>query len=178
MPNSFEYIRKLCNTTVKLWVFCINHTYVISILSIDAMHGKHMLIHKITKRKTKRLIFILSWMKTVTWWRHQVETVNSPHKIHWRRASMFSLICVWINGWVNNREAGDLRCYRAHYDFIVMNITIVWQWHPVCIIEWRYIALYRWVTSRFIFPIISTNLSIVKAKALHFLAIFNELRYK
>ena len=33
---------------------------------------------------------------------------------------MFSLICVWINGWVNNREAGDLRRYRAHCDVIVM----------------------------------------------------------
>ena len=33
---------------------------------------------------------------------------------------MFSLICVWINDWVNNREAGDLRRYRAHYDVIVM----------------------------------------------------------
>ena len=33
---------------------------------------------------------------------------------------MFSLICIWINGWVNNREAGDLRSYRAHYDVIVM----------------------------------------------------------
>ena len=29
-------------------------------------------------------------------------------------------ICAWINGWVNNREAGDLRCHRAHYDVIVM----------------------------------------------------------
>ena len=29
------------------------------------------------------------------------------------------LICVWINGWVNNREAGDLRRYRAHYAVIV-----------------------------------------------------------
>ena len=35
-------------------------------------------------------------------------------------ALMFSLICVWINDWVNNREAGDLRRYRAHYDVIVM----------------------------------------------------------
>ena len=33
---------------------------------------------------------------------------------------MFPLICVWINGWENNREAGDLRRYRAHYDVIVM----------------------------------------------------------
>ena len=46
--------------------------------------------------------------------------VNSPHKGQWRRALMFSLICAWINGWVNNREAGDLRHYRAHYDVSVM----------------------------------------------------------
>ena len=26
---------------------------------------------------------------------------------------MFSLICAWINGWVNNRKAGDLRRHRA-----------------------------------------------------------------
>ena len=33
---------------------------------------------------------------------------------------MFSLICVWINGWVNSRKAGDLRHYRGHYDVSVM----------------------------------------------------------
>ena len=52
--------------------------------------------------------------------------VNSPHKGQWRGALMFSLISVWIYGWVNNREAGDLRRYRAHYDVTVMiveNIT-------------------------------------------------------
>ena len=27
----------------------------------------------------------------------------------------------WINGWVNNREAGDLRRHWAYYDVIVMN---------------------------------------------------------
>ena len=46
--------------------------------------------------------------------------VNSPHKGQWRRTLMFSLICVWINGWVNNHEAGDLRRHRSHYDVIVM----------------------------------------------------------
>ena len=70
----------------------------------------------------------------LSWWRHQMETfsallaicagiqrfpVNSLHKGQWRGALMFSLICVWINGWENNREAGDLRRYRAHYDVIV-----------------------------------------------------------
>ena len=46
--------------------------------------------------------------------------VNSPHKGQWRGALMFSLICARINGWVNTREAGDLRRYRPHYDVIVM----------------------------------------------------------
>ena len=49
-------------------------------------------------------------------------SVNSPHKGQCRVALMFSLICTWINGWVNNREAGDLRRHRSHYDFIVMQI--------------------------------------------------------
>ena len=46
--------------------------------------------------------------------------VNSPHKGQLRGALMFSFNCVWINGWVNNHEAGDLRCYRSHYDVTVM----------------------------------------------------------
>ena len=71
------------------------------------------------------------------WWRHQMETfsallaiwagnspVNSPHKGQWRGALIFSLICAWINGWVNNREAGDLRRHRAHYDVTVMPLNV------------------------------------------------------
>ena len=50
--------------------------------------------------------------------------VNSPHKGQWRGALMFSLICVRINGWVNNRYAGDLRRHQVHYDVIV---TITYQ---------------------------------------------------
>ena len=67
------------------------------------------------------------------WWRHEMETHsallaicagNSQHKGQWRRALMFSLICVWIKGWVNNREAGDLRRHRSHYDVIVMQCFV------------------------------------------------------
>ena len=69
------------------------------------------------------------------WWRHQMEIfsallaicagnspvpVNSPHKGQWRGALMFTLICVRINGWVNNRETDDLRRNRGHYGVIVM----------------------------------------------------------
>ena len=34
-------------------------------------------------------------------------------------------ICVWINGWVNNRKVGDLRRHRGHYDVTVMFFSIV-----------------------------------------------------
>ena len=72
-----------------------------------------------------------------TWWRHQMETFssllaicagNSPvagESPPWCGAfqMMFPLMCVWINGWVNNGEAGDLRRYRAHYDVTVMTYS-------------------------------------------------------
>ena len=46
--------------------------------------------------------------------------VNSPHKSQWRGALVLYLIYAWMNGWVNNREADDLRRHRAHYDVIVI----------------------------------------------------------
>ena len=57
--------------------------------------------------------------------------VNPPHKGQWRGALMFSLICVWINGWVNSREAGNLRRYRAHFDVTEMHVTTIFT----CIIR-------------------------------------------
>ena len=53
--------------------------------------------------------------------------VNSPHKGQWREALMFSLICAWLNGWVNNHGAGDLRRHRSHYDVIVMINREMWS---------------------------------------------------
>ena len=48
---------------------------------------------------------------------------KSPHKGQWRGALMFSLTCDWTNGWVNNKEAGDLRRHRAQYGVTVMAIV-------------------------------------------------------
>ena len=42
------------------------------------------------------------------------------HKRQRRVALMFSLICAWINLCINNRDAGDLRRNRAHYDVTEM----------------------------------------------------------
>ena len=53
-------------------------------------------------------------------WGSRWPLVNSLHKGQWRRALMFSLISAWLNGRVNNHEAGDLRCHCTHYDIVVM----------------------------------------------------------
>ena len=42
---------------------------------------------------------------------------NSPVTVE-----MFSLICAWINGWINNIKVGDSRGHRAHYDVTVMPV--------------------------------------------------------
>ena len=102
------------------------------------------LVVKISSKWWLEFLFQVNWCRGhflarpwrwESWWRHQMETfsallalcerihrgpVNSPHKGQWREALMFSLICAWINGWVNNGETGDLRRYRDHYDVIVM----------------------------------------------------------
>ena len=55
--------------------------------------------------------------------------VNSPHKGQWRGALMFSLIFVWINDWVNSREAGDLRRHLDRYDVSVMYWSMYLQFY-------------------------------------------------
>ena len=71
----------------------------------------------------------------LSWWRHQMEIFStllalcagkSPVTGEFRtqrpvtRSFEVSLICAWINGLVNNRETGDLRPHRAHYDVILI----------------------------------------------------------
>ena len=58
-----------------------------------------------------------------------------PHIFQWRGALMFSFRCVWINDWVNNREAGDLRRHRGHHDVNVMfysnrDLPLAWSASP------------------------------------------------
>ena len=67
---------------------------------------------------------IIKWKHFLRYWPcvwgiHR-SLVNSLHKGKWCWALMFSLICAWINGWGNSREAGDLRHHHAHYDVSVM----------------------------------------------------------
>ena len=123
---------------MELRLSCINpsiYTQSCRDTSTQTQTHKHMDIDTHRNTNTQRPV-LLQWRhRRLTWWRHQMETfsallaicagnspvpVNPPHKGQCRGALMFSLIYAWINGWVNNREAGDLRRHRAHYDVIVM----------------------------------------------------------
>ena len=63
---------------------------------------------------------VIKWKPFPCYWPFVREihrlSVDSSRKSQWRMALMFTLICAWSNGWANNRDAGDLRQHRAHYD--------------------------------------------------------------
>ena len=99
--------------------------------------GEHSL--HISWRSTHPHIYISYFQDDVMKWKYvprywpfvrgiHRSLVNSPYKGQCRRALMFSLICAWPNGWVNNQYADDLRRYRAHYDVTVIWCRIVIQW--------------------------------------------------
>ena len=65
------------------------------------------------------------------WWRHQMETFSAllafcegitgglPSQRPVSRSFDVFFISAWKNGWVNNRDASDLRHHRAHYDVMI-----------------------------------------------------------
>ena len=85
------------------------------------------LLHYGATMKLKTYDDVIKWKHFPRYWPfvqgiHR-SPVNSPHKGQWRGALVFSLIAAWIDGWVNNREAGDLRRYRAYYEVTVMCLS-------------------------------------------------------
>ena len=83
---------------------------------------------------------VIKWKHFPRYWPTVRGIHRSPHKGQWHGALMFSFIFAWLNGWVSNGEAGDLRRHRAHYNAIVMmgwlfvrvviNIIISRFWTP------------------------------------------------
>ena len=69
---------------------------------------------------------IVNWKHFPCYWPfvqkiHQ-SPVNAPQKGQWHGALMFSLICIWTNSWLNNRDASDLRRHYAHYNVTVIRL--------------------------------------------------------
>ena len=65
---------------------------------------------------------VIKWKHFPRYWPFVRGIHRSPwdprKKDQWRGTLMFSLI--WTNGCANNRDAGDLRRHRAHYDVTVI----------------------------------------------------------
>ena len=144
---TFQWSQKRITTSqsIRLWVIkFITKKHQSSVLLVP-IKGNPLLIILTKGQSVNEESVSMSWRlasihDTTAWghddvikWKHisaslafvwgiHRSSVNSPHKGQWRRALMFSLICVWINGWVNNREAGDLIRYRAHYDVSAMEL--------------------------------------------------------
>ena len=134
-PTMHHFVIEMCTYVTKCCIVgcvCAIHYSEIRITGLLWRESTQL---PVTLRPVTRKAFSRDPYKNA-WWRHEMETlsaklalcagnspvpVNSPHKAQWRGALMFSLICVWINGWVNNREAGDWRRHRGHYDVNVMS---------------------------------------------------------
>ena len=121
-----------CTYAMKVWNKSQHHDTVhLSTSTLDSLWYFHDLFLKIAMNSTKQMSYkmrvhddVIKWKYFPRYWPfvrgiHR-SPVNSPHKGQWRGALMFSLICTRINSWVNNREAGDLKRNRAHYDVTVM----------------------------------------------------------
>ena len=62
--------------------------------------------------------------------------------VTWSFGDFFDL-CL-SNGWINDREVGEMRRHRAHYDFIVMlrfSCRYFIKWYTYGRIDWRGISL-------------------------------------
>ena len=99
---------------ILCWVLC---SVLLNVLDARKVRHKHLCTR--TSQDD-----VIRWNHFLRYWPsvrgiHR-SPVNSPHKGQWSGALMLSLICAWINSWVNNGEASDMRCHRALYDVIVM----------------------------------------------------------
>ena len=59
---------------------------------------------------------VIKWKHFPRYW----PFVRFPAQRQVTRSFDVPLICVGLKGWINNREAGDSRRYRVHYDVTVM----------------------------------------------------------
>ena len=85
----------------------------------------------------------LTWIPTylsqidVAWWRNQMEIFSAllalcagnslvtgefPSQRPVTRSFDVSFDLRWINGWINNREAGDLKRHHVHYYVTIMGL--------------------------------------------------------
>ena len=89
---------------------------------------------------------VIKWKHFLSYWPF-VRGITGHRWIPHKKASDAELWCFlwsahWIIGSVNNCEAGEFRCHRAHYDIIVMKYSSQWNYSEL----WA--QPYRWLSAR------------------------------
>ena len=107
-------IVRLCSLILSSWSNG-SMTHLPSFKVTSWSNGTHCISYYILKDRCHD--DVIKWKVFPRYW-------PFVRKGQWRRALMFSLICAWINDWVNTGQAGDLRRYRAHYDVTVVVLSI------------------------------------------------------
>ena len=111
MSGDFEtreglYIKPLCKNPGNLWPANLSQTcaHAVKVAAAAGRQTSHswFLHHETSANQDD----VIKWKRLPSyrpfvWGIHQ-SPVNSLKKGRWRGASMFSLICAWTNGWVNN----------------------------------------------------------------------------
>ena len=145
-PRKSIWVHRLQMAAMLSRSQCVEcHKRVVPLFGGDPRNSRIMWISRCHSFRGGRIAHddVIKWKHFPRYWPfvwgiHR-SPMNSPHKGQWRGALMFSLICAWMNNWVNNRKAGDLRRHHAHYAVTVMcnsmqSGSVPWhvmtQWGP------------------------------------------------
>ena len=119
----FRLIETSNNNSVKDAFACINNPTCYIKYMIWDRESCMVCLWKIASAFFQIFVMFLSLLYSLgrvimhlPWWRHRMEIFPALLAI----CAGNCLFCAWMNGWVNNREAGDLRHHRAHYDVTTM----------------------------------------------------------
>ena len=105
---------------------------------VSELRRLNMYVARLTSEQTY-LDDVIKWKHFPCYWPFLIgihrSPVDSPHKGQWRGVFMYSLICDWTRGWVNNRDTGDLRRHGTHCDVTVVMDYKCHAWNSMTIIN-------------------------------------------
>ena len=131
--HQMKYISNIVMLSAKWWQFCSDPNGFV--FSVKLFVWRPLLFLNSLQKYVAHIIMAQY---------HDDIMMDSPQKGQWRRALMFSLICTWTDSWVNNRDTGDFKRLRAHYDVTVMINTPLSRVHPWDVFSYKSALALSW----------------------------------
>ena len=109
-----------CSSVVRIYL-CIRNASISAFLMLKVFEiiGKYIVYSHFPSHDD-----VIKWKHFPRYWSfcgNSPVTGELPSQRPVTRSFDLYLICAWTNGWVNNRQAGDLRRQRAYYYVIDMS---------------------------------------------------------